>query len=364
MKIYFDYKIFYQQKFGGISNYFYNLANEFLNLKINFEICSYFYRSQYLKKIPKVNHRGVDISFIPGGFNPVFEFTNRLLMKSKNINIKNTLIHETYYSHHYLNKTKKIITVYDMINEIFPHDKRKSEIISRIKKKSIDRADQIICISESSKKDLIKYFDIDPSKITVTLLGSNLQVNNVILSKKKLKNIILFVGSRRGYKNFSSLIEVFSKSKEIKKNFKIGIFGGEKFSNTDSQILKKYNCSKENIVIFDEKKFSLKYLYSNVAILAYPSAYEGFGLPIIEAMSCGCPVVCSSGGSIPEVGGNGLEYFDSQNIDHFQKIIENILDSEKIQQQLIDYGYARSKLFSWKTCALKTINVYKKVLDN
>lgn len=364
MKIYFDYKIFYQQKYGGISNYFYNLANEFLDLKINFEISSYFYRSQYLKKIPKANHRGIDISFIPGGFNPLFELTNRLLMKSKNININNTIIHETYYSDRYLNKIKKIITVYDMINEIFPHNKRKSEIISRIKKKSIDRADQIICISESSKKDLIKYFDIDPSKITVTLLGSNLQVNNVILSKKKLKNIILFVGSRRGYKNFSSLIEVFSKSKEIKKNFKIGIFGGEKFSDIDINLLKKHNCNRESIIIFDEKKFNLSYLYSNVAILAYPSAYEGFGLPIIEAMSCGCPVICSSGGSIPEVGGKGLEYFDSQNTDHFKKIIENILESEKTQQKLIDYGYQRAKLFSWKKCAEKTIDVYKKVLES
>ena len=104
-------------------------------------------------------------------------------------------------------------------------------------------------------------------------------------------------------------------------------------------------------------------MYSNVAILAYPSAYEGFGLPVIEAMSCGCPVVWF-GGSIPEVGGEGLEYFDGNDIDHFKKIIEDILESKKRQQKLIDYGYERSKLFSWKTCALKTINVYKKVLDN
>ena len=329
MKILFDHKIFYQQKYGGISNYYFNLCREFVSLKIDFKINSFFYRTQYLKKISKKNFYGFDINFLPGQLNPIFDWINTQFLKKKKLDIKNTLIHETYYSNHYLKNLRKVITVYDMINEIFPHDKKKSKFLTDVKRNSVKRADHIICISESSKKDLIKYFDINPSKITVTLLGSNIRVANVKCAQKKLNNIILFVGSRRGYKNFSLLIEAFSNSPFLKKNFKIGLFGGEKFDKLDYQILKKFNCSNESIIIFDNEKFSLQYLYSNVAILAYPSAYEGFGLPVIEAMSCGCPVVCSSGGSIPEVGGEGLEYFDGNDIDHFKKIIEDILESKK-----------------------------------
>jgi glycosyltransferase involved in cell wall biosynthesis len=361
MKVLFDYKIFYLQKFGGISNYFYNLGSEFLKLNVDFEINSFFYRSEYLKKFPNKNFKGYNINFFPGNFNFFFETINRLVLNKKKIDILNTLVHETYYSNHHLPDVKKILTVYDMITEIFPNNFHKSKKITQIKKKSINEARHIICISESCKKDLIKYFNIDPKIITVTYLGSNIHVDNVTVKAKKLKDIILFVGSRRGYKHFPLLVEVFSKSKVLKKNFRIGIFGGEKFSKLDFQILKKFNLSGNEVFIFDEKKISLEQVYSNVAILVYPSAYEGFGLPVVEAMSCGCPVLCGSGGSLVEVGGDGLEYL-SNNIEHFQYLLEKILDSDDKQKELIDYGYQRSKKFSWKKCALETIDIYKKVL--
>ena len=363
MKILFDYKIFYQQEYGGISNYFYNLGKQLLNLHIDIKFNCLMYRSKYLANLPVNNFRGYDVSFMPGKLNPLLEKINKKYFEKTYSKSNFSIIHETYYSKHTFGNVKKVLTVYDMINELYPQNNNNSEEISNIKRESIDRSDHIICISESCKNDLIKLFKVDSSKITVTHLASDIRAENILLKNKRYKDFVLYVGSRRGYKNFSSLIEVFSKSNYLKKNFKIAIYGGEKFSNEDDNILKKFNFSKDDIWIINSKKYSLKNIYSNVSLLVYPSLYEGFGLPLVEAMSCGCPIVCSDVGSLGEVGGAGLKYFDINDNHHMTYVIENILKSNETQEQLIDYGYHRSKKFSWKKCALETLNIYKNLIS-
>lgn len=362
MKILFDYKIFYQQEYGGISNYFFNLGKQLLNLNIDIKFNCLMYRTKHLTNLPENNFKGFNVSFIPGKLNPLLEKINKKYFEKTYSKSNFSIIHETYYSKHTFGNVKKILTVYDMINELYPQSNNNSKEISNIKKESINRSDHIICISESCKNDLIKLFKIDPSKITVTHLASDIRVENVLLKNKKYKDFILYVGSRRGYKNFSSLIEVFSKSHYLKNNFKIAVYGGEKFGNKDIDILKKFNFPRDNIWIVNSKKFSLKDMYSNVSLFVYPSMYEGFGLPLVEAMSCGCPIVCSNVGSLEEVGGEGLKYFDINDNSHMSYVIENILKSKEAQEQLIDYGYNRSKKFSWKKCASETLNTYKNLI--
>ena len=320
------------------------------------------YRTKHLTNLPENNFKGFNVSFIPGKLNPLLEKINKKYFEKTYSKSNFSIIHETYYSKHTFGNVKKILTVYDMINELYPQSNNNSKEISNIKKESINRCDHIICISESCKNDLIKLFKIDPSKITVTHLASDIRVENVLLKNKKYKDFILYVGSRRGYKNFSSLIEVFSKSHYLKNNFKIAVYGGEKFGNKDIDILKKFNFPRDNIWIVNSKKFSLKDMYSNVSLFVYPSMYEGFGLPLVEAMSCGCPIVCSNVGSLEEVGGEGLKYFDINDNSHMSYVIENILKSKEAQEQLIDYGYNRSKKFSWKKCASETLNTYKNLI--
>ena len=111
MKILFDHKIFYQQKYGGISNYFFNLCREFIPLKVNFKIFCFFFRAQYLKKIPKRNFDGIDVSFMPGKLNPILDWINKLLIENKSIDTKNTLVHETYYSNYYIKNIRKTLVL-------------------------------------------------------------------------------------------------------------------------------------------------------------------------------------------------------------------------------------------------------------
>ena len=132
----------------------------------------------------------------------------------------------------------------------------------------------------------------------------------------------MFVGSRSGYKNFESLLNAYSSSFFLKNNFKIALFGGEKFGKNDQKLMKYYNIDYNKIWIIDEKKYLLQYIYSNVAVLVYPSIYEGFGLPIVEAMSCGCPVISSSAESTKEVGGEGIDYFEPSDVSKIKNLID------------------------------------------
>ena len=188
-----------------------------------------------------------------------------------------------------------------------------------MKEETFKRADHIICISENTKNDLMKFL-ILIKKNNCNILATDYKKSYNF--KKKLKNKLLFVGSRRGYKNFDGLIEAFSKSKFLKSNFQLIAYGGEKFNNEDKKILEKHNLNNKNIIFLSDRNADVNYLYSNVAAFIFPSLYEGFGLPVLEAMTCGCPVILSNGGSLKEVGGEQLDYFDPQNI-------ENIKDNIK-----------------------------------
>lgn len=363
MKILYDYKIFYQQQFGGISSYFYNLAKELYKTDNQFLFYSPIHKNFYLKNIKKQNIKGNYLKFLPSSGIKLFEVINHNLTEKFIKNYKPDIIHETYYSQKkYKTKTKIVCTVYDMINEVYPNFFKNHEQISFTKRETINRADKIICISNKTKEDLINYFSIDENKIDVVYLASGFQNNtSMINSKKKYPNHILFVGSRHGYKNYSNFISAYSKSKNLKENFKIIFFGGERVGKLDYRIIEQNKLDPHNIIFLNDKQTNLPFLYSNVTALVYPSFYEGFGLPIIEAMSFGCPVISSNGGALKEIGGDGIEYFNPMDVDDISFTLNKILSSNEILDNQIKYGIKRSQKFSWEECTKKTIQVYKKI---
>jgi len=362
MKILFDYKIFYQQKVGGISNYFYHLGKELIKLNQDILYSIPLHKNEYLKKIEKNYKKGIYLAKFPSRINMIVENINHLLTKKTINSYKPNIIHETYYSEKIYDNKKLVCTVYDMINEKFSNFFPNSEEITKIKKSTVMRADHIICISERTKEDLINFFNVDENKITVTLLASSVREAKSKSLKKKFNNCLLFVGSRYGYKNFKNFIKAYSSSIFLKKNFKIIAYGGEKFSKIDRKILQDYKIEKNKVMFLQNNIYELSYLYSNVAALIYPSFYEGFGLPILEAMKCGCPVISSNGGSLMEVGGNGIEYFDPRNFESIKDHIERIVKSEELQKKSIEYGYLRSSQFSWSKCAEETQAIYNKIV--
>lgn len=364
MKILFDYEIFYQQKVGGISSYFIHLANELTNNGMHIKFSCPLHKNVYLDQVPNKYKYGFNIKKFPESFKFLIENINFFFTQKMIKNYKPEIVHQTYYSSQNKKKNVKLVcTVYDMINEKFPNFFYNSNVITQIKKKTIFNADHVFCISQRTKQDLMEIFNIKEKKISVTLLASTITKNiNKNPNFIATGNNLLFVGSRYGYKNFEGFIKAFSSSKFLTNNFKIIAFGGERYSKIDFDILKKNNIKKESIIFLNDRDCNLVDLYKSVSALIYPSLYEGFGLPILEAMGLGCPVISSNGGSLPEVGGSKLKYFNPNQIENIANVLEEVLSSEEIKKELIEYGFKRNSEFSWSKCALETIDAYKNIL--
>jgi glycosyltransferase involved in cell wall biosynthesis len=362
LKVFFNYQIFYQQKYGGISNYFYHLNNSLRDIDVQTKIIAPLHKNNYIENIEN-GVFGKKINF-PSKLSSIVNFLNEKISKYYFNIHRPDIVHDTYYFpakyNHDHNRQKRVCTVYDMINEKFSKKNKRENEISILKKNTIYNSDHIFCISNQTKNDLIDLFNIDEKKISVTYLASSLKKKIFKNEKKKFEDCLLFIGSRSDYKNFNNLLKAFSRSKILKNDFKILAYGGETVSKNEKNLLLSLNLINK-VEFINDKNYDLSYLYQNVKALVYPSKYEGFGLPILEAMENNCPVLCSSGGSLREIGGEGLNYFDPNNTEEIQDFLEKQLYSEEKLNNFVEYGKSRYKKFSWKKCAIETLNIYKNI---
>ena len=354
MKILFNGTIFYKQKYGGISRYFYNLGNELIKKKVDFKIATPFYKNLYLKELNKNYKTGLYIKHFPD-----LKFIDELQSKFNNYYIsklKPNIIHETYYS----NKIKKrdslkIITVYDLIHEKFPDFYFKYN-----KKLFLEDVDFFICISETTKKDLMEIYNIPKDKIKVIYLGGDHIVSYTEKVKYDLINkpCILYVGSRIKYKNFETLIKAYSNSSILQKDYNIVCFGGGIFSKKEKILFEELKVSK-NIINFQGNDSLLFNLYKESKCFISTSLYEGFGIPIIEAMHCKSPVFLSDCDTHKEIAKENAIYFEKQNYESLMNELENNLYNEDKLKKLNEKANLYVKSFNWENCAEKTLDLYK-----
>lgn len=366
MKILYDHQIFTEQVYGGISRYFFELANHLALYKpeqINVKIISPFYKNNYLaKKNKNFLFRGLrlfNFKKSAGLCAMINSFFSPFLFMHYNPNI----LHHTYYNiMKYKNiRAKKIITIHDMIHELFPDEFSKNDNTSNLKKIAVAEADHIICVSKNTQYDLVKLFKVDIKKTTVIYNGFSLEEKEVKIPKKTGKPYLLFVGNRKGYKNFNRFVKAYATNK-IKHYFDLVIFGGGKISKDEFEKFEKLQIPRESFKHYDGDDSTLAGFYKNASLLVYPSLYEGFGIPPLEAMSYGCPVVCSNVSSIPEVVGDAALLFDPYSVDSIKENIISVLYNDKIRSSLISKGLEQVKKFSWRKCAIETHDVYKDVL--
>lgn len=365
MRIVYDYQIFSQQEYGGISRYYYELASRIAQRE-NCHACVYalLYVNKYIKGNEKFEIIGTPIPIIPK-MGRVHIAVNYLLSRILIRKCKPDIVHETYYTRYGIApaKVNTVLTVYDMTYEKFSNFFPSKHNISKNKEYAVKRAKHVICISESTKNDLIDIFDISPDKISVIYLGFT---NNKAIHKNTLnigeKPYILHVGQRTAYKNFRRLLQAYAKSSLLKNNFNLVCFGADRFSNAEIDQIKELNLNPENVIHLKGDDEILNKLYSNAAIFVFPSLYEGFGIPLLEAMSFNCPVVCSNTSSLPEVAGDAAVYFDPYNVDEMIFSIESVVFSSEKRNHLIERGLERIKLFSWEKCTEETLKVYSSLL--
>jgi glycosyltransferase involved in cell wall biosynthesis len=365
VRIAFDHKIFQQQKFGGISRYFVSLASEFISSGNQVKIFASPYINNYLKDLPEGALEGKHKDTINSSSARAVHYYNRFISPLQVAAWKPQILHETYYSGYssIWNKTPVVTTVYDMIHELFSEQYNWTKELTKIKKLSLDRADHIICISESTKTDLINILNIQPDKISVTYLGYDFEIES---SPTKVefnsKPYLLFVGSRGYYKNFTGLLNAVSISSDLKSDFSIIAFGGGGFSLDELAEIKELGFDDSQVTQIEGDDSALYNYYQKASALVYPSLYEGFGLPPLEAMCNDCPVICSNTSSLPEVVGDAGELFDPYEVDDCIRAIRRVVYSEEYSNTLISLGRIQSQKFSWKKCAEETLSIYKSLI--
>ena len=276
------------------------------------------------------------------------------------------IIHQTYFSKSLKNdrKAARIVTAYDMIHEIFNTDLKTSEELLDRKKYAFSNADHIICISKNTQKDLINFYKVPEERSSIIHLGVDTDIFN--LAQKKLPPLIkspylLYVGGRQKYKNFENFIKAFSLSIKLKKDFQLVLFGGNQLTSGELSLINEIGINNAKIEHIEGNDLLLANLYSHASAFIYPSFYEGFGLPLLEAMASGCPVICSNRSSIPEIVKSSGVYFEPESIENIKSSMEKVVFDDDLKFELIKKGLENVKFFTWEKCAMQTLLLYRNV---
>ncbi len=381
MKIIFDHQAFSFQEYGGISRYFSELIKSFQkNPGIEQILLLKYSNNNYIPD--NVNTRTFFPNYRFKGRNKIIEYLN--LLNSKRILNKDNdfdIFHPTYYDPYFLELIKNnpfILTVHDFAHEYFPASFSKLDFTAKNKKILALKADRIIAISEFTKKEIIKNFNIPESKIdtvyhasSISLMNAkaseNLQVSATARKPSVMlhlpENFILFVGKRNTYKNFRFFLKAVKKVLLIKTNFYMICAGGGKFNKNEIRLINELGLT-DKILQTNTDDNSLAYIYSKARVFAFPSLYEGFGIPVLEAFACECPVVLSNNTALPEVGGEAALYFDPKDEDSLITVLTKILDDTELRNELVKKGITRSSLFSWQKTSDQTLEIYRKAIKD
>ncbi len=365
-RIKYDFQIFLIQKYGGISKYFYYLSKHITKKNLTSEIIAPIHINGYLKNKNK-KYFGFYLALESNIIKRSFWILNTIVDFLVSILSFYSINHKTFYSiysdSHSSKKTKNITTIHDMNYELFPKYFKNANIISIKKKIACNKSDSIIAVSNSTKKDLIKLFKIIPEKINVIHHGIDHQIFNKNNKKNKivegLEPYILYVGNRHLYKNFDTLLKAYVRNEQLKKQYNIVLFGGEKLSTDEKQFIKK-NEIESKIFLFEGSDYLLSSFYNSASVLVYTSIYEGFGMPILEAMACGCPVIAGNNSSIPEVSENACLLIDQiEREDILENEMHKLLSNNDLLLEYSKRGIKQASKFTWEKCATEHLNVYK-----
>lgn len=363
MRILYDYEIFCLQKYGGVSRYFYELVSRLLRFP-EAEIILYMGRfiNQYgLEKfhLQYSNFEGKKVKYLPKT-KPFFVKFQKYLFEKFRSKTNYNIFHQTYFRPYQIRPNEvRIITVHDFTHEKYPQYFSLFDHTIENKKKAINSAHGIICVSNSTRDDLLKFYPNVKGKVEVIYHGNslNVPVSNEAFFKYPY---FLFVGSRKGYKNFTLLLYALASLPELKNDYRIVCFGGGSFNKTEMRLIKKLSL-ESNLVQIEGNDVMLANAYNFASALIYPSLYEGFGIPLVEAMNYGCPLVVSNSSCLPEIVQEAGLYFDPFSSDDLADKMRMIVNNSTLKNELRKKGLQRGCYFSWDKCVKETYEFYKTV---
>jgi glycosyltransferase involved in cell wall biosynthesis len=394
MKVLYDHQAFSMQTYGGVSRYFSELMHSFSREDgVDWRLALKASNNHYLrnssregKKAPRRDGTDRNERTTLKMFSSVTEaLRGNIVFRSVlyRLNVLESihllqrqdfdLFHPTYFDPYflpYLGKKPFVLTVYDMIHEVLPEMFLPGDKTASWKKELVRKAAKIMAISRCTKDDLVRYYGIPEEKIVVTYLASSISLEgNRVPYRLGLPNrYILFVGNRdkpfpfkERYKNFAFFVRSVQTLFREKGDLSLICAGGESFNHQERRLFEDSGIAGK-VFHYPANERVLANLYQNAALLVLPSLYEGFGLAVLEAFSCGCPVAVSRTSALPEVAGNAAVYFDPLNEDSIREAVRKLLEDRALQEDLRSEGFKQARKFSWRKTAEETKAVYGSVL--
>lgn|SRR5574341_92564 len=285
------------------------------------------------------------------------------------------LFHEPHYTLPYFLKCKKVVSIHDLIHLKFPQNlpNRRAYIYAKwMIGQAVKKADKILVGSENTKNDIVEIFKTRGEKIQVIHYGVDeifkpVKDQNLLQNfKNKFKlpdKFILYSGSMRQHKNLDNALRAFALLKDKSYHLVLAGVGLQNLKKLEP-ILKELKLETNVNIIHFLDYSELVLLYNCASVLFFPTLYEGFGLPVLEAMACGVPVVSSNNSSIAEVSGEAALLLDPSNLKEMADALEKVLLETSLRQSMVTLGLERAKIFSWKKTTQETLKVYQELLQN
>lgn len=360
MRIAFDHQ-FCTLNYGGVARYYARLASELADRPgVTPRVVAPLYINPYLADVPAAVVPGRRLAATRAN-GRIVRFANAVAGHPLQALFRPDIVHETYYSSHRTapSRARIVLTIYDMIHEKFPELFPEAGIVIARKAAAVARADHILCISEHTRADLIGVHPAAASKSSVTLLGFD--PDPAAAPHVAERPYLLFVGQRGTYKNFSGLLDVYAASPELRGGFDLIAAGGGPFDATEREAIGIHGV-ETTVRQVRADDVQLRSLYAGAAAFVYPSLYEGFGIPPLEAMAAGTPVVAMNVSSVPEVCGDAAAYANPGDPDSLRHAIEEVVLSPERRKALVAAGTTRLTHFSWSKCADDTLAAYRNLL--
>jgi len=372
MRVLFDHQIFSYQTFGGASRYFCELMNVFardgepaFDVGVTESPNEYLAGASYYrgKRSPRrpPGMRGTAAFFRTYARN---ELHVRSLVRANSYDV----VHATFYDPSVLRHVRNarlVVTVLDMIPERYPQYFDTVTLYGKLvtkrwiegKRVLCNRADTILAISQKTKDDVVAMYGIDPARVTVTHLACSISGDGAKPSGFPAR-YVLFVGTRNTYKNFALFVEAAAVVLREDPSLHVACVGGGAFTPDEHALLEREHIA-DRVSQHSVADRDLAGAYGRAEAFVFPSLYEGFGIPILEAFACGCPTLVANASCFPEIAGDAALYFDPTSRDDLVAALRRVLGDASLRTSLRAAGTARVKAFTWENTARATLAAYR-----